>query len=186
MKLLREYIRELVVEQDAGIGEEQEQAAATIYYIQSYAYTMSEIFRRVLFPRDLPQPDLKNDFGEVSLDNLEMAVGNLYYALLSSEMEYVSYSMRDQKTLGELRSRNKQIGAQNARDAYNEEPINALLELIDMISIENLETGMSLEEAMRVMDVEAPGDLEPAVKKLDQLIKTDNNVIGILDALAMM
>jgi hypothetical protein len=78
------------------------------------------------------------------------------------------------------------MGAQDARDAFSGDPMNALLELIDVASNENVETGMSIEEAMLVMDVGRETEPGQAAQKLDQLIKTDNNVIGLLDALAMM
>ena len=45
---------------------------------------------------------------------------------------------------------------------------------------------MSIEEAMLVMDVGRETEPGQAAQKLDQLIKSDNNVIGLLDALAMM
>ena len=78
------------------------------------------------------------------------------------------------------------MGAQDARDAFSGDPMNALLELIYVASNENVETGMSIEEAMLVMDVGRETEPGQAAQKLDQLIKTDNNVIGLLDALAMM
>ena len=194
MNLLREYIRELVVEQVTSMSQEQEQAAATIYYVQSYTYIMSELFRRALFPGDLPIPHLKNEFGEEAFDNLDEGVFLIYDLLLSADRRGLfqprprnfkkpSFS---REALGEIRDRYKKLGAQDARDAFSGDPMNALLELIDVASNENVETGMSIEEAMLVMEVGRETEPGQAAQKLDQLIKTDNNVIGLLDALAMM
>ena len=194
MNLLREYIRELVVEQVTSMSQEQEQAAATIYYVQSYAYIMSELFRRALFPGDLPIPHIKNEFGEEAFDNLDEGVFLIYEWLVSADRrglfqqrprgsEKPSFS---REALGEIRDRYEKMGAQDARDAFSGDPMNALLELIDVASNENVETGMSIEEAMLVMDVGRETEPGQAAQKLAQLIKTDNNVIGLLDALAMM
>ena len=53
-----------------------------------------------------------------------------------------------------------------------------------MISNENFETGMSVEEAMRVLDIKT--EIKTATQELDQLIKTDNDIIALLDDMAMV
>ena len=78
----------------------------------------------------------------------------------------------------------RKVAIGDAQDAYGEDPITALLGFIDMISNENFETGMSVEEAMRVLDIKT--EIKTATQELDQLIKTDNDIIALLDDMAMV
>ena len=184
MKLLREYIRSLLVEQNTGISQEQEAAIATIYYVRSYVETVEGLM-------DMPKLPFKD---KVSIDAGGQGYNDSYLALMKTfrplrnaagdmESNFMVKSFANaqfERLVMPIWKRAKE----DANTAYGEDPMNAFLDLVDMISNENFETGMSVEEAIRVMGMKT--DIRKTAQEIDRLIKTDNNVIALLDALAMV
>jgi len=186
MNLLREYIRSLLVEQNTGISQEQEAAIATIYYVRSYGKTMNKLnySKKRLVIAGLP-PDRRQATDELFIDLYDV-IDRIWTTLQVAARDIEdSFWVGNPDMPGQVQAdQARKVAIGDAQDAYGEDPITALLGFIDMISNENFETGMSVEEAMRVLDIKT--EIKTATQELDQLIKTDNDIIALLDDMAMV